>query len=179
MPYHSPPLSARHCSATAMQLDVEIAPCTRRCAVGGRALAPGENYYSALHIEHGAPVRRDYAADAWPGPPDGAVAWWQAQVADGDPSRARLAPQDVLLDLFAALAGEPAEAEFRYVLGLLLMRRRLVKLHESRSDGAGETLVLDCTRREEHFELRVAAPTAENAAEVERRLCELLYSGGA
>jgi hypothetical protein len=162
-----------------MQLDVEIAPCTRRCAVSGRALAPGEHYYSTLHMEQGAPVRRDYAADAWTGLPDGGVAWWHSQVADGDPSRARLAPQDVLLDLFAALANEPAEAEFRYVLGLLLLRRRLVKLQESRDVAAPDTLVLDCPRREEQFELRVAPPTPENAAEVERRLCDLLYSGGA
>ena len=160
-----------------MLLDFEIAHCTRRCASSARAIAPGETYYSTLHIEGGAPVRRDYASEAWSDPPDGAVAWWQSRVADGDSSRARLAPQDVVLDLFAALAQEPAEIQFRYVLGLLLLRRRLLKLDETRTDAAGELLLLDCPRREEQFELRVAAPTPEQAADLERRLGELLYSG--
>ena len=160
-----------------MLLDFEVAHCTRRCAVGGRSLAPGETYFSTLHIEGGAPVRRDYAREAWPGPPDDAVAWWQSHVPDGDGARARLAPQDVLLNLFAALADEPAEIEFRYVLGLLLLRRRLVKHLDTRRDAAGETLVLDCPRREEQFELRVAAPAAERTVELEQRLGDLLYGG--
>jgi hypothetical protein len=159
-----------------MLLDYEIANCTRRCAASGRAIAPGEEYCSTLEVERGSPVRRDYALDAWPGPPEGAVAWWRSRL-DGEHSRARLAPQDVLLNLFAALADEPGESEFRYVLGLLLLRRRLVKLDESRSDAIGDVLVLDCPRREEQFELRVAAPDAERTVELERRLVELVYGG--
>jgi hypothetical protein len=160
-----------------MLLDFEIAHCTRRCAVGGHAFAPNESYFSALIMERGVAVRRDYAASAWTGPPEGAFAWWQANVVGGDGGRGKLAPQDVLLDLFATLAGEPAEAEFRYVLGLLLLRRRLVKLDETRIDAEGETLVLDCPRRDERFELLVATPSAEKAAELERRLAELVYGG--
>ena len=160
-----------------MLLDYEIAHCTRRCAVGGRALAPGEAYYSTVHIERGVTMRRDYAVEAWPGPPADAVAWWQSRVADGDAGRARLAPSDVLLNLFAALADEPAEMEFRYVLGLLLLRRRLLKFDQTRTDVDGETMQLDCPRREEQFELRVAAPTALRMAELERRLGDLLYGG--
>jgi hypothetical protein len=130
-------------------------------------------------MERGAPVRRDYALDAWQGVPEGAVAWWRSQLEGGDGARARLAPQDVLLNLFAALADEPSEAEFRYVLGLLLLRRRLVKLVDTIADGAGQSLTLDCPRREEQFSLRVANPAAERQAELERRLVELVYGGPA
>ncbi len=160
-----------------MLLDFEVAHCSRRCSVSGRALNAGEVYYSTLHMEQGAPLRLDFAADAWRGAGDGAIAWWQSRLPDGADDRPKLAPNDVLLNLFAELADAPAEAEFRYVLGLLLMRRKLVKLQESRRDAAGETLVLDCPRRDERFELRVTAPTAERTAELERRLVELLYGG--
>ncbi len=159
-----------------MLLDFEIANCTRRCAASGRPIAPGEEYWSTLAMDGGAAVRRDYALDAWTGPPEGIVAWWRAKLGDGG-SREKLAPQDVLLNLFAALADEPAEAEFRYVLGLLLLRRRLVKLDHTRTDTACEVLVLDCPRRDEQFELCVATPDAERAAELERRLVELVYGG--
>ena len=121
-----------------MLLDFEIANCTRRCAASGRALAPGETYFSTLHMERGAPVRRDYAARRLAGrrrrtPSPGGSRGSTAATAP----EPKLAPQDVLLNLFAALADEPAEAEFRYVLGLLLLRRRLVKLDETRRDGDG------------------------------------------
>jgi hypothetical protein len=81
------------------------------------------------------------------------------------------------LNLFAALADEPAEAEFRHVLGLLLLRRRLVKLDETRRDGSRVGARLP--RREEQFELRVAAPDAVRTVELERRLVELVYGGAA
>jgi hypothetical protein len=161
-----------------MLLEYEIANCTRRCTTSGRTLTPGEEYYSTLHIERGSPVRQDFAADAWQGPPADAVAWWQARVPASDDTRGAQTPQDVLVNLFAALADEPAEAEFRYVLGLLLVRRRIVKLEQTRRDAAGEVLMLDCPRREEQFELRVCTPSPERQAELERRLGELLFGGG-
>jgi len=159
-----------------MLLDFEVTHCSRQCAATGRTFAPGETYFSTLHIEQGAPVRRDYAAGEWRGPAEGAIAWWKARV-DNDSSKPKLAPQDVLLNLFAELADRPDEAEFRYVLGLLLIRRRIVKLDETRRDAAGELLILDCPRRNEQYELRVATPDPERTQQLQQRLVELLYGG--
>lgn len=160
-----------------MLLDYEIAPCTRRCAASGRAFAPGESFYTALHLEGGTAVRRDYAVEAWSAPPAEAIAWWQARAAGSAGSPGRLAPNEALLDLFAALAEEPAETEFRYVLGLLLLRRRLVKLERTTQDARGDVLILDCPPRQEQFELVAAAPSGERMADLERRLGDLLYGG--
>jgi len=161
-----------------MLLDFEVAHCSRRCSASGRTLAPGEHYFSTLHMEHGNPVRRDFAAEAWRGPDAAAFAWWQSRVPEQPDARVRLAPNVVLLNLFAELGDSSDEADFRYVLGLLLLRRKLVKLEETRRDAEGETLVLDCPRREERYELRAAMPTAERAAELQQRLAVLLYGGG-
>jgi hypothetical protein len=121
-------------------------------------------------------MRRDYAADAWPGPPEGAIAWWRSRMPEAD-GRPKLAPQDVLINLFVELADEPQEACFRYVLGLLLLRRRMVKLEETRTDADGTVMLLDCPRREEQYELRVAPPDAEQTETIQRRMIELLYGG--
>ena len=160
-----------------MLLDFEIAHCSRQCAATGRTLAPGETYFSTLHMEQGTPVRRDYASEAWQGGPEGAVAWWTSKMADADGARPKLAPQDVLLNLFAELAHQPAEAEFRFVLGLLLIRRRIVRLEETRRASDDEVMMLECPRRGEQYELRVATPNAERTEALERRLVELLYGG--
>jgi hypothetical protein len=160
-----------------MLLDYEIAHCSRVCAVTGRTLGPGETYFSTLQLENGAPVRRDVAAEAWTTPPDGLVAWWKSRMADADGLRPKLAPQDVLLNLFVELAGNEAEREFRYVLGLLLIRRRIVRLDETRRRGDAEVMILECSRRGEQYELAVATPDAERTVALERRLVELLYGG--
>lgn len=160
-----------------MLLDQDITSCSRQCFVSGRAFAGSETYYSELVVENGATVRRDIAAAEWRGPSPGAIAWWRARMPQGDGDKPKLAPHDVLLNLFAELAERSDEAEFRYLLGLLLIRRRLVKLEETRREAQGEVMVLDCPRRNEQYQLRVAAPSADRTDELQRRMVELLYGG--
>ncbi|HMP05297.1 MAG TPA: hypothetical protein PJ982_03015 [Lacipirellulaceae bacterium] len=88
-----------------------------------------------------------------------------------------MAPHDVLLNLFEALADQPTQEPFRYVLGLLLLRRRIVKLHETRCDSAGEVMVLDCPLRNAQFEMRVAPPPANSVGALQQRLIDLVYGG--
>jgi hypothetical protein len=158
-----------------MLLDFDISHCTRVCAATGRTFAPGETYFSTLHSDGGAVVRKDYCAAEWRGPEANAIAWWKSRV-DHD-ARPKLAPQDVLLNLFAELATRPDEAEFRYVLGLLLVRRRLLKLDDTRRVGQPEVMILDCPRRNEQYELAVATPNAERTEQIQQRMVELLYGG--
>ena len=60
------------------------------------------------------------------------------------------------------------------MLGLLLLRRRLLKLDESERTATDAVLLVDCPRRQERYELRVAPPPAERVAQIEQRLYELL-----
>ena len=63
---------------------------TNRFANVLRALSikAGERVFSVLRDENGQFARTDYAADAWPGPPAGAVAWWAGRVPEaGRPAK--------------------------------------------------------------------------------------------
>jgi hypothetical protein len=128
-------------------IDYQIAPSTRTCSVTGRELKAGERYYSVLLDEGGKLVRRDYSREAWAGPPEGAFSFWQARVSEG-PARRPPVDDDLLLDCFGRLEGEdePGRVRFRYVLALLLMRRRRLKFEEARREGGREVLQLRCTR---------------------------------
>jgi len=128
-------------------IDYQIQPSTRRCSVTGRELKAGERYYSVLLDEGGQFVRRDYSREAWRGPPEGAFSFWQARVSAG-PARRPPVDDDLLLDCFGRLEGEaePGRVRFRYVLALLLMRRRRLKFEEARREGGREVLQLRCTR---------------------------------
>jgi hypothetical protein len=116
----------------------------RVCAASGRELKAGEPVFSVLRDEGGQFVRTDYAADAWPGPPTGAVAWWAGRVPEaGRPAKPTI-NDDLLVDCFEHLAGttDPARQRFRYVVALLLMRRKRFKFDDARKRDDRETLVV-------------------------------------
>jgi hypothetical protein len=127
--------------------DYQIQPNTRRCAGSGRELKPGESYFSVLLDEAGKFVRRDFSKEAWPGPPPGALGFWQGKVAAGKPRRLPI-DDDLLLDCFGRLEDqtEPSKLSFRYVLALLLMRRKRFKLEDSRTEGGLEVMTFRCAR---------------------------------
>jgi hypothetical protein len=162
-------------------LDFEVERCKRRCSVTGRDLAPGEAYYSALLPQGSLVARLDYSAEAWAGPPEGAVGWWQARLPEAHGGKPHWAPNDVLLNYFEQLQDLPEQADTRYVLALLLVRRRIVRLEETQTGPGGrETLVLFCPRNEAQYHVEVAMPSDERASQIQNDLARLLCteSGG-
>ncbi|HZZ72231.1 MAG TPA: hypothetical protein VFE24_08250 [Pirellulales bacterium] len=160
-------------------MDYEVQRCTRTCAISGRELKPGETFYSVLQSVAGEVVRQDYAAEAWPGPPEQTIGWWKSQIPLGDPKRVQWAPNEVMLELFEELENQPAQHDFRYVLSLLLVRRRVLRLEETEQDAADqETLLLNCPKRETEYRVAVVMPSAARAAEIQAELKKLLWAKG-
>ncbi len=120
----------------------EVARPTGRCAVTGRPITPGEAFVAVL-VERDQDERlerRDYTLDAWGGGAPvqrsglGArvVASWRALMPRAGERGRRLIDDEALADLFEQVvepdAGERnARAAFRYLLALLLIRRRLLR----------------------------------------------------
>jgi hypothetical protein len=129
-------------------IDYQIQANTRRCAVSGRELRPGERFYSVLLDEGGTFVRKDYASEAWQGPPTGAFSFWAGRVPAAETNRRPRIDDDLLLDCFQRLEGqdEPGRLNFRYIVSLLLLRRKRLRFEEVRVHEAQETLCLRCTR---------------------------------
>ncbi len=161
-----------------MLLDFEVRSCSRLCAQTGKALMPGEVYYSVLEVGETETVRHDFGAESWQGPPEACLGWWRSRVPAKD-EKPKLAPTDVMLNLFAALADKPSDTQFRYLLGLLLIRRRVLRREEASRDDAGqEVLTLFAPRREQRYELMVDEPDAKQAEQIQQRMIDLLYGDG-
>lgn len=119
-----------------------IARSTGICAATGRALVVGERYVAAL-IERtpdsAALERADFSLDAWnqgarPAAPARTFGVWRASFHEHVQAPKPLLDDDELLDLFEQL-GEATAANqiaFRYVLTLLLVRRRLLRMMGSK-----------------------------------------------
>jgi hypothetical protein len=168
-------------------MDYEIHRSTRHCAKTGRELKPGEAFYSALTTAGAELVREDYSAEAWEGPPAEALGWWKSHVPSPDAKKLHWAPNDVMLDLFEQLADDRAQADLRYVLALLLIRRRVLRLEDTVTDEttgeksgetseAGETMVLYCPRRESEHRIAAVPPTAQRVSEIQQELARLLFA---
>lgn len=156
----------------------ELRSCSRVCATSARPLNAGEVYFSVLQVEENDFVRRDYSVEAWPGPPEECVGWWQSRIPTKEGSQPQLAPTDVMLNLFEALDERPDELVFRYLLGLLLLRRKIVRREESRRDQDREILTLHCQRRQKDYELVVAEPDTQQASKLQQQMFDLLYGNG-
>src|SRR4051794_3179625 len=108
-----------------MMTDYQIQANTRRCAVTGRELRPGEKVFSVLTDEGGKFIRKDYSSEAWQGLPPEAFSFWANRVATQEESKRPRIDDELLVDCFKRLEGqtEPDRVNFRYVVALLLMRR--------------------------------------------------------
>src|SRR5439155_16675597 len=116
--------------------DYQIQENTRRCVATGRELRPGEQFFSVLLDEGAKFVRRDYSREAWQGPPTGCFSFWAGRVPARDEKRRLRIDDDLLVDCFQRLQGqaESGKVNFRYVVALLLMRRKRFKFEEARSE---------------------------------------------
>ncbi len=160
-------------------MDHEIPRATRRCATTDREIHPGEWFFSILVDDGGKLTRRDYSVEAWNGPPDDAAGWWKSQVPRPDAKRLHWAPNDVMLQLFDQLENQSASRDMRYVLALLLVRRRVMRLEEQVKEPDGrETLVLYCPRREATYHVPVVNPIPARIEEIQRELASLLFAQG-
>jgi hypothetical protein len=161
-------------------LDFEVQRCTRRCAKTDRELKSRETFYSVLIAEGSQVVRYDYAEDTWEGAPEGALGWWKSRMPEPDANKLHWAPNDIMLDYFEQLEREEGKSDERYILALLLIRRRVVRLEETEADEAGrEVMILYCPKNENQYKVAVASPAGDRIREIQEQLARLLFADAA
>ena len=107
--------------------DYKVSRCTRECFKLKRPLREGETYYSVILESDEDYERRDYSAEAWEGPPEGAVGHWKCRVPTSDEKKLVLAPKEVLIGLLREMENFSDKAKTRYLLALTLMRKRVLR----------------------------------------------------
>ena len=158
-------------------LEFEVQKFSRRCAKSDRDLKPGETFYSILKVSGSEVIREDYSAEAWEEPPDDSIGWWKSEVPDPKSKKLHWAPNDVMLHYFQQLESQPQNCDLRYVLTLLMIRRRVLRLDETTTDEEGnETLIAFCPRNETEYSIAVETPSAERVTEIQRELAEMLFA---
>lgn len=124
--------------------DYEIHGPARVCAATGRELKPGDRFHAVLSEHGGKFVRTDYAPEAWAGPPPDAVAHWAGRVPVADKPRRPVINDELLLGCFDRLkdSADGDGMNFRYVVALLLMRRKRFRFEDVARDAQGRDVLI-------------------------------------
>lgn len=157
-------------------IEYDIAAPGRICTATGRELKPGEPFFAVLVEEAGKFVRKDYAADAWPGAPEQYVAFWTGKVPPTDRPRKPTFNDDLLMEWFQHLAGssEANRQNIRYVVALLLMRRKRLKFEDVKRQNQTDLLVLRDARTGTRHEIADPRLTEDEIVAVQDEVFQAL-----
>ena len=135
--------------------DWKIQRGERCCASCRKEFVELESYFSALYDRGEAFQRLDYCAGCWTGETPEMFSFWQTREPAKDQKRKLLVDDDELVDFFLKLEGATDELKvnFRYILSLVLMRKRLLKFADVKRGDAGEFLVMEMPKEKQRFEV--------------------------
>jgi len=155
------------------------------CHVTGRPIEPGQPYFAALRETAEGFERLEFLPEAWKDWPAeekaGLLAFWRTQMSTREAEKRKLlVDDDILAELFRRLADvtEPEKLAFRFMLGLILMRKRKLVYEGNQTSAAGRDVWRMRFRKEEEI-LEVVDPKLDESQleEVGRQVGQILHGG--
>lgn len=128
-----------------MGKDYEIARASGACGSCGQELAGGQEYVAVLHDRGEAFEREDLCCACWQAREQAdtaAFSVWRSRVPTPDEPKRQFVSNEVLVEFLDRLEGEeePAKVHFRFVLALMLMRKKVLVYDGSEADEAGRDI---------------------------------------
>ena len=119
----------------------EIEKSLGRCCGTAREIEYGEEYYAALVETDEGLQRRDFCADYWLEKKPQVYCYWKTKHPHPDQKKHIFVDDEMLMAFFQRLAEENDQEKinFRFVLTLILMRKRRLK-YDSSSTGDGKEI---------------------------------------
>ena len=161
-------------------MDYHLKPIGKVCAATANPLVPGSVCHSVVVEENAGDgmTRLDFSDEGWSGPPNGTIGYWKSIVPDSTQPKNKPLDPDALMSYFEQIYEDanPAQEKFCYVLSLMLLQKRRVKLDGSRYEGETEYLELSGSRGEGPFTVRNSNLSDDEIAEFQTSLNSCLDS---
>jgi hypothetical protein len=131
--------------------DWEIHKPLGTCVGTERVIAPGEEYVATLIETEQGLVRRDFCLDYWEQNKPSVYCYWKTAMPSGEQKKKIFVDDDMLMAFFERLENETDEEKvnFRFVLTLILMRKRILKYDSSEKVDGKEVWTLKIAGRDE------------------------------
>jgi len=158
-------------------MDWEIVKGQQKCQGCDKQFAEQEEYFSALYDQENKFVRKDFCTECWEKRGRESVySFWKTRCIPEEKKVKKFVDDSVILDFFIRLqdATEPSKKNFRYVLALLLMRKKLLKFDDVKKGEGGEALVLSYPAEGRKFEVYNPQLTEEQIRQVTEEVGQIL-----
>ena len=153
-----------------------IAKSSRICSHSGAVIETAQPFYSALVEADASFERRDFSPKSWPEVNKTAFfSYWKNKGGDDRDGKRRPLDLDRLLHFFDRLEGaqERQKRLFRYVLALILARRRRLRLDDMSRTADGDRIVVYDRRNGRILEILSPEATRDELEQAQERLNQL------
>jgi len=126
-----------------------------QCWGTGKKIEYGEEYFAAL-VETGEGLQRqDFCADYWQEKKPDVFCYWKTKLPHPDQKKPMFVDDEMLMAFFGRLEGEREQEKinFRFVLALIMMRKRRLKYDSSKIEGDKEVWRLRIVGDEQFVEV--------------------------
>ena len=146
------------------------------CSGNGRVIEPGEDFIATLIETDRGLERKDYTIEYWERDKPAAYCYWKSTMPKDDKKKKIFVDNDMLLAFFERLAAETDEEKvnFRFVLTLILMRKRLVKYDSSQTVDGKEIWKVKITGRDETADVVNPQLTEDKIEQLSDQLGQIL-----
>ncbi len=163
-----------------MAKEFHITKASGICCRCDRQLQPGDRFAASLHETEDEFIRKDWCPDCWDR--DGRegngelIGSWQSRIPAPKEKKKLFVDNDVLLNFFRRLEGtdQPERQAFRFVLGLVLMQKRLLSYEKTLDEKQDEIWLMRLRGSDETFHLRNPQISEEQVAQVSDQLGQIL-----
>ena len=162
-------------------MDWNIAKSQYRCTNCDREFAEEDPYYSVLFDTGAGFERKDFCPRCWAAPDnqdrDRTFSFWKTEVPRADRPKKIFVDDAVIFDFFERLApeeGQSLKRNFRYILALMLMRKKILKFNDVVRENDKEYLVLRRSRTKEEHRVLNPELTDEQMEQVKNELKQIL-----
>ena len=148
-----------------------------KCAVCAEPIAPDDKFMACLRETALGFERLDCMIGCWDKlDRQQIIAYWKTTMPRAEAKKKIFVDDQVLCDLFERLANvsEPSKLHFRFVLGLILMRKRMLVYESTRKEEGREIWAMRFRGREDHLDLLNPQLTEDQVQDVSRQLGEIL-----
>jgi hypothetical protein len=113
--------------------DWEVSKPLGQCSGTGKKIKYGEEYFATLMETDEGLQRRDFCADYWQAESPDVFCYWKTKLPSPDEKKHKFIDDDMLMAFFERLEEETKQEKinFRFVLALILMRKRRLKYDSS------------------------------------------------
>ncbi len=149
-----------------------------RCSGMGRKFEPGEEYIGALVETEEDLQRQDFCLDYWGENKPSVYCHWKTKMPHPEQKKRLFVDEEMLMAFFERLENETEQEKinFRFVLAMILMRKRRLKYDSTKIESDNEIWHLRITGEKEFTDVVNPHIDEEQIEELSSQLSQILHA---